>query len=140
MNQKTIQYLATGAIVISVLVSGYIILSPKKQEVAQSQDVSGLAPMVDGKQVIKMTVFATDYTPSSFTVKAGVPVRWEITSSGQPGCDSGAVVSSILPNGSVYLNPNKDQVAVAEFTLQNAGSYKFACPMGMVRGTIQVVN
>lgn len=140
MNQKIIQYLAIGVIIISVLVSGYVILSPKKQEVAQNQDVSGLALIVDGKQVIKMTVLSTDYTPNSFKVKAGVPVRWEITSSGQPGCDSGAVVSSILQNGSVYLNPNKDQVTVAEFTPQNAGSYAFACPMGMVRGSIQVVN
>ena len=103
-------------------------------------NAGGLAPMVDGKQVMTMTVYAAEYGPNYFKVKAGVPVRWEITSSGQPGCASGVVVSNILPGGSVYLNPNQGQVTVAEFTPQGLGTYKFSCSMNMVRGTIEVVN
>ena len=106
----------------------------------QNQNVSGLAPVIDGKQVIKMTVFSVKYSPDYFKVKAGVPVRWEITSSGQPGCASGMVIANGLVNGPIYLNPNAGQVAIAEFTPKNAGTYKFTCSMGMVKGTIEAVN
>ena len=140
MNQKTIQYLAIGIIIVSVLVSGYIILSSKKQDVAQNQNMSGLAPIVDGKQEIKMTVLGVDYSPSVFKVKAGIPVKWEITSSGQPGCASGAVIANGLVESPIYLNPEQGQVKVVEFTPQNPGVYKFSCSMNMARGTIEVVN
>ncbi len=109
------------------------------QEQSRNQDVSGLAPMVEGKQVIQMTVLSGKYDPNYFKIKAGIPVRWEITSSGQPGCDSGEVIANGLIDP-VYLNPNQGQVTVKEFTAQNLGTYKFSCPMGMVRGTIEVVN
>lgn len=140
MNQKNIQYLAIGAIIVSVLISGYVILKPESSPGSQNQNGNGSVALVDGKQVIKMTVFADRYEPEYFTVKAGIPVRWEITSSGQPGCDSGAVVTKGFGNGTIYLNPNAGQVTVSEFTVQNPGIYKFGCPMFMVRGKIEAVN
>jgi plastocyanin domain-containing protein len=138
-ESKLIQNLCIGAIVICVVISGYIILKPNNQTGNQAQDTSGLAPMVDGKQVLAMTVKSVSYSPNYFKVKAGVPVRWEITSSGEPGCDSGAVVARGLTDP-IYLNPNQGQVAVKEFTPQNPGKYTFSCTMGMVRGTIEVIN
>lgn len=141
MNKnKLIPNISIMIIVSAVLISGYILLNPKGQATSSQNNISGLAPMVDGKQLVKMTVFAVNYSPSSFKVKSGIPVKWEITSSGQPGCASGVVVSNILLNGSVYLNPNQGQVTVAEFTPQKSGTYKFSCPMNMARGTIEVVN
>ena len=138
MNPKSIQYLAIGAIVVSLLVSGYIILKPNSQVGSQSQNRSGDTALVDGKQVIKMTVFADRYEPEYFTVKSGVPVRWEITSSGQPGCDSGSIITKGFGDGTIYLNPNQGQVTVSEFTVQNPGTYNFGCPMFMVRGKLAV--
>ena len=105
-----------------------------------STNEGGLALIVDGKQVIKMTVYSTEYEPDYFKVKAGIPVRWEITSSGQPSCASGAVVANGLLNGPIYLNPQQGQVTVQEFTPQNPGKYRFSCTMNMVRGTIEVIN
>ena len=140
MNQKSIQYLPIGIIIVAVLISGYIILKPSSQTGSQAQNVSGLAPMVGGKQVLSMTVKAVSYNPNYFKVKVGVPVRWEIASSGEPGCASGVVVSNILSSGSTYLNPSQGQVTVTEFTPQSAGKYAFSCPMGMARGTIEVIN
>ena len=130
-----IQYISIAVIVISFGIGGYLVLGSQHQS-----DSAGLTPIVDGKQVIKMTVLAVDYSPRFFTVKAGVPVRWEITSSGQAGCAAGSIISKILPNGSLYLNSSQGQVTVAEFTPKTAGVYRFACPMGMAKGTIQVVN
>ena len=40
----------------------------------------------------------------------------------------------------LYLNPNSGQVTVKEFTPKAPGTYRFSCPMGMVRGVIEVVN
>ncbi len=106
---------------------------------SQSQDESGLAPIIDGKQLLQMTVKAVSYDPNYFKVKVGVPVRWEITSSGQPGCDSGALIARGLFDP-IYLNPNQGQVTVKEFTPENAGRYTFSCPMGMVWGILKVFN
>ncbi len=139
-ESKLVQNLCIGAIIICVLVVGYTFLKPSSQGGSQTQNATGLAPMVDGKQVIQMAVESVRYSPSFFKVKAGVPVKWEITSSGQPGCASGMVVSNLLPSGRVYLNPNQGQVTIAEFTPQSPGTYKFSCSMNMVRGSIEVIN
>ena len=141
MKQKSnlITYLSIGAIIASVLVAGYIILKPNNQTGNQAQNVDGLAPMVDGKHVLAMTVKAVSYSPNYFKVKVGVPVKWEITSSGEPGCDAGQLIARGLMDP-VYLNPNQGEVTVKEFTPQSAGKYTFSCPMGMVRGTLEVVN
>ena len=139
-NSKAIQYISITVILFAVLISGYIILKPNDQAGSQTQNTEGLATMVDGKQVIQTTVKSVSYEPNYFKVKVGVPVRMEVTSSGQPGCDAGAMVSQLFSDGSLYLNPTAGQVAVKEFTPQSAGTYRFSCPMGMVRGTIEVVN
>lgn len=139
MNQsRLIQITCITAIVAALLISGYILLKPKGQTL--SQNAEGLAPMVNGKQLLKMTVYAVQYSPNSFKVKAGLPVRWEITSSGQPGCASGMVIANGLVDNPIYLNPQQGQVAVAEFTPQSPGTYRFSCSMNMVRGTIEVIN
>ena len=133
--------LSIGIIIVAVIIAGYLIINPNKQTTAQGQNQEGnkSAPIVDGKQVIQMTVKAVAYSPNYFKVKVGVPVRWEITSSGEPGCGSGEVIANGLTDP-IYLNPNQGQVTVKEFTPQNTGTYQFACPMGMIRGTIEVVN
>lgn len=136
-KNKLVPLISISLIIVSVLISGYILLGPNKQ--VASQDISGLVPMVDGKQVIQMMVFGTRYDPGNFKVKAGIPVRWEITSSGQPGCASGAVIARGLVDP-IYLNPTQGQIAVAEFTPQKPGIYRFSCTMNMVRGTIEVIN
>ncbi len=105
----------------------------------ENQNVSGLAPVIDGVQVVKMTVLASNYDPNYFKVKVGIPVRWEITSSGQPSCASGSVIARGLVD-TIYLNPNAGQVTVKEFVPQKIGQYLFSCSMGMIRGTIDVVN
>ena len=141
MNKdKLIKPIAIIVIIFAVLISGYLIISSNKKTSDQNQNTVGLAPMVDEKQVIKMTVHSVSYDPNYFKIKAGIPVRWEVTSSGQPGCDSGALVANGLLQSPMYLNPNAGQVSVAEFTAQQAGTYKFSCTMGMVKGTIEVIN
>ncbi len=99
----------------------------------------GLAPVVDGKQVLAMTVYASEYSPNTFKVKAGMPVKWEVTSSGQPSCNAGAIVSTLFSD-TFYLNPSAGAMNVKEFTPTKAGKYQFSCTMGMYRGTIEVID
>jgi sulfite exporter TauE/SafE/copper chaperone CopZ len=100
-------------------------------------DAKGLPPIVDGKQVVKMNASASGYSPDYIKVKAGVPVRWEITDTGTSGCTN-AIISRNLFSGSISLTPGK--VSIKEFTAEKAGKYRFSCWMGMVNGTIEAIN
>lgn len=95
-------------------------------------------PIVNGVQIIKMDASATGYSPSTFTIKAGLPVRWEITDRGTAGCTN-AVISRTLFTGQINLVPGT--TSVKEFTAPTTpGTYRFSCWMGMISGTIEVVN
>lgn len=139
MNKNNItKYIAIAVIILCAGILVYtFVLKPSSQ--ATSYNAQDLAPVINGKQVIAMTVYPVSYEPRSFTVKAGVPVHWEITSSGQPGCASGLIIANGLTDP-IYLNPQQGQVKVVEFTPQKPGTYKFSCSMNMARGTIKVVN
>jgi sulfite exporter TauE/SafE/copper chaperone CopZ len=119
-------------------VLGLTSLSDIKVNSAPVTQVSreGLAPLVDGKQVIKMNASASGYDPNYFKVETGVPVRWEITDAGTSGCTN-AVISNSLFSGSIGLTHG--QTAVKEFTASKPGKYKFSCWMGMVSGIIEVI-
>lgn len=89
----------------------------------------------DTEQIIKMEASAFGYSPTNFTLKAGVPVRWEINNTGASGCTN-AIMARGLIDGTVALDPG---LTVVEFTPQKKGNYKFSCWMGMVGGTIKVI-
>ncbi|MSU54521.1 MAG: hypothetical protein EXS48_01610 [Candidatus Staskawiczbacteria bacterium] len=140
-KNKLIQTVSMLIIVVSVLVSGYILIGSNKETVNQDQNTDDFAPIVNGKQIIKMTVYAGNYSPEYFKVRSGIPVRWEITSSGQAGCGSGLIIAKdLVDGGQTYLNPDAGQVTVAEFTAPNPGVYRFNCSMNMIRGKIEVTN
>lgn len=100
-------------------------------------DENGLAPLVNGKQVLKMEASSRGYQPNYFKVKAGIPVKWEIRDIGTSGCTN-AVISRSLFDGEISLTPG--QTSVKEFTPQKPGKYKFSCWMGMISGIIEVVG
>ena len=108
-------------------------------KVIQSSQVNeqGLASIVDGKQLLKMEASSRGYQPNYFKIKAGIPVRWEITDTGTNGCTN-AVISRSLFSGEISLTPGK--TSVKEFTPEKPGKYKFSCWMGMVSGVIEVVG
>ncbi|MCA9392066.1 sulfite exporter TauE/SafE family protein [candidate division WWE3 bacterium] len=85
-------------------------------------------------QVIKMVANRSGYSPTSFTVRSGVPVRWEVNNTGASGCTNVLIARDFF-SGNFPLNPG---VNVKEFTPQKPGTYKFSCWMGMVSGVIKV--
>jgi sulfite exporter TauE/SafE/copper chaperone CopZ len=120
-------------------VLGLINFSDINTNLIQSLDKTeeGLAPIIEGKQVLKMTASSSGYNPNFFKVRANVPVRWEIQDIGTSGCTN-AIISRSLFDGEISLTPGK--TSIKEFTPTKVGRYKFSCWMGMVSGVIEVVD
>jgi sulfite exporter TauE/SafE/copper chaperone CopZ len=99
---------------------------------------SDLAPIIDGKQVIKMRALAYGYEPNYFKVRAGIPVRWEIENISASGCTN-EIIARDLFEGSIPLEIGK--ISVKEFIPpEKPGKYRFSCWMGMASGIIEVVS
>src|SRR3989344_3364363 len=84
--------------------------------------------IVDGKQIVNMTVSGYNYTPSKFTVIAGVPVEWRIDGGGAVGC--GQVIVMPTLGISKYLSPQG--ITTITFTATETGTIPFNCSMGMM--------
>lgn len=89
----------------------------------------------DEVQIIQMTESANGYTPNAFTIKKGVPVRWEIEASSDRTCASALLVPDYQIRA--FLTPGKN---VIEFTPQKIGEIGFSCSMRMFTGTFKVIE
>ncbi|MFA6042829.1 MAG: sulfite exporter TauE/SafE family protein [Patescibacteria group bacterium] len=88
------------------------------------------------RQNVKTTFTDFGYSPSTFTVKAGVPVHWEVDSAGKAGgCRSSFLVPKLKISESVV-----NGVSIFDFTPDTPGTYAFSCGMGMYRGSFSVVS
>lgn len=99
----------------------------------------GLGPAVSavergGVQEISMKVTPYSYMPGNLTVKAGIPVRWNIDATDASGCTGGIVVPSLGINQTLARGMN-----VIEFTPTKKGKVAFTCTMGMVSGSFTVL-
>ena len=114
--------------------SGYAVFpsfTPDAEELNYSPADGGTVP--GSVQTITMTQTSSGYSPSTLTVKAGVPVRWVITSESSFTCASSIVVPSLNIRRDLEKGEN-----VIEFTPTKPGPIPFSCSMGMYRGLIQV--
>jgi len=91
---------------------------------------------VDGVQTIAMSLLTTDpyYSPSDvFTVKAGIPVRINLSGKGT-GCRSVFQIPKLGVSTAL-----SEQENTLTFTPKKSGRYLFSCGMGMYRGTLNVI-
>jgi len=84
--------------------------------------------IVDGKQIVDMTVSGYSYTPSKFTVVQGVPVEWRIDGRNAVGCGQVLVMPTL--GISKYLSPQG--ITTITFTPTETGTIPFNCSMGMM--------
>ena len=91
--------------------------------------------MVDGVQVVSMTENSRGYSPNKFTIKKGVPVRWEIDAKDPYSCASSLMISKLGIRKSLKAGKN-----VIEFTPKETGKLPFSCSMGMYTGVFNVVD
>ncbi len=88
-------------------------------------------------QVIKMDANAKGYSPNRFTVKSGIPVKWEIYDSGTSGCTNAIIAKDLFLE---RVNLTVGETTTKEFLPTKSGLYRFSCWMGMVSGTIEVTD
>lgn len=145
-NPSTAAYFSQVAGILVVLFALYTLytqsivlgFSPLVLSSSAPADQSTSVPIVNGIQILKMDASASGYTPSTFTIRAGQKVRWEITDKGTSGCTN-AVIARSLFSGPINLVPGT--TSVKEFTAPTKpGTYRFSCWMGMVSGSIEVVE
>lgn len=91
--------------------------------------------LVNGVQVVRMTQSGSGYSPRSFTIQKGLPVKWVITSTNPNSC-AASILSSQL-NIRKFLEPGEN---IIEFTPSQTGIIKFSCSMGMYTGSFNVVD
>lgn len=91
--------------------------------------------MENGVQVVRMTQNGSGYTPNSFTIKKGIPVKWIVTSEDAFTCAASIVSSKLGIRKNLSAGEN-----IIEFTPTEAGDIRFTCSMGMYSGSFNVVE
>lgn len=89
----------------------------------------------DGVQEIKSTLSSRQYP--AITVQAGIPVKWTIDA--PAGSINGCNNKISIPEYKIQyqFKPGEN---VIEFTPASTGKYPYSCWMGMIRGSITVVE
>lgn len=110
----------------------------QKPSTASATTSTNTVSVIDGKQVVKMTASYSGYSPNQIKIKAGLPVVWQITTSGSAGCAS-ALVAPTLFSDMISLAPSS--TTTKEFVAPTTpGIYRFSCSMGMYTGSFEVTN
>ena len=89
----------------------------------------------NGVQVVKMDQTGGGYTPNTFTIKKGVPVKWIVNSIDPNTCASTIVAPSLNIRKSLTQGEN-----IFEFTPKEVGQIRFSCVMGMYTGVFNVTD
>lgn len=84
--------------------------------------------IIEGRQIVKMTVNSYRYTPSRFTVVKGVPVEWQIDGREAVGC--GQVL--VMPTLGISKYLSSQGITTLTFTPSKIGKIPFNCSMGMM--------
>ena len=92
-------------------------------------------PSCDTEQTITMDVLKKGYSPSQFTLRKGVPVKWVIDGKELNECNKAIVVPQY--GLEIKLQPGRQ---VIEFTPPELGVVPWSCWMGMIPGTFIVVD
>ncbi|TAL47848.1 MAG: sulfite exporter TauE/SafE family protein [Methylovulum sp.] len=92
-------------------------------------------PSCDTEQTITMDVLKKGYSPSQFTLRKGVPVKWVINGKELNECNKAIVVPQYGLD--IKLQSGRQ---VIEFTPPEVGVVPWSCWMGMIPGTFIVVD
>jgi len=103
----------------------------KKTETVLDPNVT----LEDNFQVVHMTENGNGYSPNSFTIKKGVPVKWLINATAPHSCASALIVQKYKIRK--FLTAGENEV---DFTPTEVGRIPFSCSMGMYTGVFNVVE
>lgn len=115
--------------------AGYPLSFPRIAWNSSGISVADANVVFDGKtQTVRMTADRYGYSPSQFTVRAGIPVKWIVDGTKADGCVSVFQAPQLGIKKLLSRGEN-----IFEFTPDTPGTYAFSCSMGMYRGAITVV-
>ncbi len=103
------------------------------QTVLAAPDDGLESSVADGVQEIRMEVTAAGWSPDTFVLKKGVPVRWVIDGKEITGCNNAIQVPAYGLEFDIV--PGEQ---VIEFTPDEEGVIRWSCWMGMIPGTFVV--
>jgi sulfite exporter TauE/SafE/copper chaperone CopZ len=115
---------SSGLTIAGIALPASAASSPSQSvQVAKSHEVS----IINGKQIVSMKVVGFTYTPSVFTIVAGVPVEWHVDGSQAEGC---ADVLTVPDLGMSVVLPAQGSKTI-DFVPHRSGILSFRCPMAM---------
>ncbi len=89
----------------------------------------------DSEQTIHMAVLKSSFSPSQFTLRKGVPVKWVIDGKEMNECNK----TIVIPQYKMKIELKKG-TQIIEFTPAESGVVPWSCWMGMIPGTFIVVD
>jgi len=89
----------------------------------------------NGVQVVHMSETGSGYSPNSFSIKKGIPVKWVIDAKDPYSCASSIMIPQLNISKSLVAGEN-----TIEFTPDSIGKLAFSCSMGMYTGTFNVYD
>jgi uncharacterized protein len=95
----------------------------------------GASVMVGDVQEINMEVNRYGWTPDSFILKKGVPVKWNINVVELTGCNNEIIVRDYNIDAKLTKGMN-----VVEFIPTESGTVRWSCWMGMIPGSFIVTE
>jgi len=93
------------------------------------------AVLIGDVQEINMDVSASGYSPNSFVLKNGIPVKWNVNVKQLTGCNQELILRQYGIDKKLKAGLN-----VIEFTPDKEGVIQFSCGMGMLRGSFIVTE
>lgn len=102
---------------------------------AQAAAGNSSVKVIGGIQTADIQVFPNGYSPNNIQVKAGVPVKLNLTPTGGLGCTS----VFRIPQLGINKRLTQGETTPVEFTPQAPGKLTWTCSMGMFRGIIDVI-
>lgn len=109
------------------------VANPSPAALVQEKDPN--VEVKDGVQIVKMTQERDGYTPNSFTIQKGIPVKWIINSTEPYSCASSLIVPQFQIARVLSSGEN-----IIKFTPTEVGAIRFSCNMGMYTGKFNVVE
>lgn len=91
--------------------------------------------VTDGVQVVDIKVFPNGYNPSSVKVKAGIPIKMNLITTGGLGCTS----AFVIPQLGIKQRLQKESMSSIDIPAQNPGKITWTCSMGMYFGLMEVI-
>ncbi|HZJ41047.1 MAG TPA: sulfite exporter TauE/SafE family protein [Candidatus Saccharimonadales bacterium] len=89
----------------------------------------------NGVQIIHMTEENDGYSPNTFSIKKGVPVKWIIDAQAPYSCASSIMIPKLNIQKTLKAGEN-----IIEFTPKSSGKLPFSCSMGMYTGAFNVYD